>query len=89
MQTAGTLLVLMFVLRMFGIFENFIKTDIQWFLYLFVGMLIFLTGFLYEIKSEETLSSFSQKRKKEKLNNCSNAIYLVLIVIVFLISQLL
>lgn len=88
LQISGVVILLIFTLRLFGIFSSYITLDIQWMSLLFIGLFVSCLGFYLEAKSIVPQSSFQARNRKLQMNSMRNALLLTSIILIFILSTL-
>lgn len=84
----GTAILVVFALRMFGFFEQYITTDKAWLSLLFIGLLTACLGFRLEenfITPTNDHAVYQQKVRKSALRNC---LCLCAVVLLFIVGSL-
>lgn len=75
LQCAGILVLVIFVMRMFGLLEKYITTDKQWFALLFIGQLLSVGGFLLEAIIRQPITQHQVRSRKNQIRYLSYATF--------------
>ena len=87
LQICGILLLLVFGVRMFGVFSTFITTDRVWLTFLFGGLLVCMGGFWLEEYQYVPVNAFQVDNRRKKMAACRNAICLCAVVLLFIVAS--
>ncbi len=89
LMSTGLLVLIMFILRIFGAGDSFITTDKQWCGMFIIGLLLSITGVFIDLVNSKPMTQEQARRRKVSIQSCKYALFLMIILSCFLMGSLL